>query len=488
MRLNNANLGRVDAKVRRPRYDRSRTVAGVVHLGPGAFHRAHQAVYADTALEHCEQLAICAVSLRSARVRDALLPQDGLYTLAIVDREPGFRVIGAVRDLLVAVENPPAVIDRLADPAVHTVTLTVTEKGYCLGADANLDTANGDIAHDLRSADRPRSAIGFLVAALRARRDAGTPPFVIVRCDNLRDNGGALRRALRQFSRELDVSLSEWIDDTVRCPATMVDSITPATDDSIRSAVESAIGMTDAWPVQRERFAQWVVEDGVLPLQAAWAAAGVTFSNGIGAFETAKLRILNGQHSALAYLGILSGYRTVMDAIGDEHLRNFLAELSATEIQPSVQAPAGLDLGRYSTDVIRRFENPMIEHRVEQIAIDGSQKIPIRILATLRDNLAAGRPIRCLCLVLAAWLNFLDTRASDGSDLDDPLADTLLAAWRLLLADTASGLRTFLGLEEVFGSDLSGNATLLRELQPACELLRGTRGPAVGERIRHYLG
>ena len=299
MRLSATTLARLPGHVARPAYELAAVDTGIVHIGPGVFHRSHLASYADAALAHCRSLGMCAVSLRTDSARRALEPQDFLYTLAVVEREPSYQVIGAVRDILHCPDDPAAVIDRMADPGVHTVTLTITERGYHVDSAGALDLDHADIAADLCSPGRPRTATGLLVAALARRRALGVDPFVVTSCDNLSNNGALLGAGLVDYARQLDADLSSWIAGEVSFPCTVVDSITPATDDALRYSVSEALQLVDAWPVRREPFRQWVVESGLLPQQAAWEDAGVTFSNDVEAYALAKLRILNGQHSAL---------------------------------------------------------------------------------------------------------------------------------------------------------------------------------------------
>lgn len=487
MRLCEATLAKLPAHVARPAYELSAVDTGIVHIGPGVFHRSHLASYADAALPRCRSLAMCAVSLRTDTARRALEPQDFLYTLAVVEQEPSYQVIGAVRDILHCPDNAAAVIDRMADPRVHTVTLTITERGYHLDSAGTLDLEHVDIAADLRSPGCPRTATGLLVAALAERRAQGIDPFVVTSCDNLSDNGTLLGAALADFARELDAELASWIAAEVAFPCTVVDSITPSTDDSLRRSVSEALQLEDAWPVRREPFRQWVVEGGLLPYQQAWEDVGVTFSNDVGAYALAKLRILNGQHSALAYLGILAGHRSVFDAVSDTDLRAFLDVLSRTEIGPSLRVPPGFDLDQYSHDIVRRFENPAIEHQLEKIACDGSLKIPIRTVSVIRENLTSGKPVRCLCLVIAAWLNFLGTRKADGSDLDDPLAHELMDVFASFSENTAAGVRALLAIDKICDSELRGHAQFLAELEDACDLLKGVRGSEVAACVRHFL-
>ncbi|MEO6104798.1 MAG: mannitol dehydrogenase family protein, partial [Pseudoxanthomonas sp.] len=276
-RLNAATLTALPGAIVRPAYDLERIRIGIVHLGVGAFHRAHQALYVDDLLADEPDWAICGVSLHGTSVRDALQAQDGLYTLALLDEPPRLRVIGSIRELLAAREQPALVLERLADPGVRLVTLTITEKGYCLAGD-DLDLAHPEIAHDLASPDAPQSAIGYLVAGLRQRHRLGIAPYTVLSCDNLADNGGRLRRAVLQFARRVDGDLAQWIEEQVTFPRSMVDSITPATDDALRERVDLALGVVDAWPVQREPFSQWVIEDSFCNGRPALERAGATMS------------------------------------------------------------------------------------------------------------------------------------------------------------------------------------------------------------------
>ena len=448
-RLSDATRAALPAEVRQPAYARAGTRIGIVHLGPGAFHRAHQAAYVDDLLASEPDWAICAVSLHSAGVRDALQPQDGLYTLALLDGPPCLRVIGAIREVLCAPQQRDAVIARLADPAVRLATLTITEKGYCLSADG-VDAAHPDIAHDLATPDAPVSAIGWLVAGLRARRAAGVAPYAMLSCDNLADNGLRLRHAVLDFARRLDPALAAWIDAEASFPRSMVDSITPASDDALRVRVADALGVEDAWPVQREPYAQWVVEDDFRAGRPAFERVGVVMSDDIAGFDRAKLRLLNAPHSALAYLGSLMGLETVADAMRDAALARFVERLMREDIVPTLALPAGLDAEAYIDAILERFRNPAIAHRLSQIAWDGSQKIPVRLLGTIGDALAAGRGIDRLCLAVAAWLRFVVRQARAGEALVDPLADALTTLGRDATGDAGRDTAAFLELDAVF--------------------------------------
>ncbi|MDY6945866.1 MAG: mannitol dehydrogenase family protein [Pseudomonadota bacterium] len=476
--------GRRDLKI--PTYDRNAVTTGIVHFGPGAFHRAHQACYVDDILHTDARWAICEVSLHSTGVRDALAPQDGLYTIAILDEQSSFRVIGSVKEVLVAPESPQAVLDRMADPATRIVTATITEKGYCLNKEGGLDFSHPDIAHDLRNAASPRTFVGFLARALRLRHDKGHEPFNVISCDNLADNGHRLRRAVLEFVRASDPSLDSWVEKEVTFPCTMVDSITPATDDALRARVKETLGVADLWPVQREFFSQWVIENKLRGPQPDWAAVGVTVTDDVAGFERAKLRLLNGAHSTLAYTGSLAGYETVSSAMSDAALATFVRRMMIEHIRTGLAAPKGLDLDRYIEAVLRRFRNPAIRHLLSQIAWDGSQKLPFRILATITENLAAGRSIARLCVPLAAWFHFIRRQVRHDRRLVDPLAAQLAELAQRCAGDPASDVATFLGLETVFSAKLASDATLRAALESAYAHLAKVDDPAtLGEALSH---
>jgi len=403
---------------------------GIVHLGPGAFFRGHQAWYTHRAMQKAGgNWRICAVSLRTPDVAEALDPQDGLYTLAVMEQQTEFTLIGAIAEVLVATTQAEQVLARLTAASTSFVTMTITEKGYCLTPAGGLDLQHPDIQHDLKHrAATPKSAIGWLVKALKLRFDANVPPFVVISCDNLTDNGKKLKAALLQFAEQLDPALVNWLSQQLISPSTMVDSITPATDDALRELVTEQLGYNDAWPVKREQFCQWVIEDVLPSPRPAWEQAGVIYTSDVRAFEKAKLRLLNAPHSTLAYLGVLLGLETVEDAVSHQELRALVRLMTSAEILPSFIPPAELNAEQYSADIFRRFENPSVRHLLAQIAWDGSQKLPMRILPVISDNLAAGRSIKLLALAIASWLHFLRLRASQQPTINlvDPLAARLL--------------------------------------------------------------
>ncbi|HEY5713263.1 MAG TPA: mannitol dehydrogenase family protein [Allosphingosinicella sp.] len=398
--------------------------AGIVHFGPGAFHRAHQADYVDRLLESDPRWGIAAVSLRSPDTIAALARQQGRYTLAIADAPRPYRILCAH----VRCHGPGEEKDvrrSLADPAARIVTSTVTEKGYCLAGDGTLDFDHPDIAHDLASPETPTSLIGWLALGLSDRRDAGARPFTPLCCDNMAGNGGKLGAAVRAFAGRRDPELGRWIAGEARFPDSMVDSITPATDDALRRRVRAATGFDDAIPVAREAYCAWVIEDALPADGPDLAGAGATVTADVAGYELAKLRILNGAHSALAYLGLLRGHATVADAMGDRRLAEFIGAMIGDEVIPLIRARTGLDLDAYAAEIFARFRNPAVGHRLSQIAWDGSQKLPYRLLDSIAEARAADRPFGHLATAAAAWMRFVEVRARAGEPIIDPLADRL---------------------------------------------------------------
>jgi fructuronate reductase len=453
-----------------PAYDRRAVTTGIVHFGPGAFHRVHQAWYFDAALTRDPRWGLCEIALQSTGVRDALAPQDGLYTLAILDEQRRFAVVGAINELLVARESPATVIRRLADPRTKLVTATVTEKGYCLRSDGSLDDAHPDIVHDLQHPHTPRSLIGYLAAGLHERRAKHIAAPTIISCDNLVDNGRRLRRGVLDYCQRFDTDLAAWVQDVVAFPSSMVDSITPATDDDLRALVMGELGVADRWPVQREFFTQWVIEDDFRNDHPDWSSIGVTITDDVKGFERAKLRLLNGAHSTLAYVGSLAGYETVAQAMADPALSQFVTRMMQLDIVPTLNAPRGLDLQQYIDAVLRRFRNPAIRHLLAQIAWDGSQKLPFRLLGTIRDRLQSGNAIERLAVPIAAWMHFIRRKSLRGERATDPLAEDLLA----IGAGTSGGtgdVRSFLALEKIFPRDLAQHAGFQRSLERAYDAL-----------------
>jgi fructuronate reductase len=434
LRLSNASLDLVPGPVRRPAYDRSTVTRGIVHLGIGAFHRAHQAIVIDDLLGTGPQnWGIVGASLRSPETRDALAPQDNLYTVAVVSgADVAHRVVGSILETVVAPENPAQLIAHLADPATRIVSLTITEKGYChTPQTGELDEAHPDIVHDLNNPDAPRSAAGFIVAALARRKAAGVAPFTVLSCDNLPANGATTARILNRFAALRSPELGRWVAGEVAYPSTMVDRIVPATTDADRAAVAKALGVIDAWPVVTEPFTQWVIEDRFPAGRPDFAAAGVQLVADVAPFEHMKLRLLNAAHSALAYLGYLAGFETIAATMADAHFAA-LARKVMDDAATTLSMPQGTDLAAYITSLLERFSNPALHHRTWQIAMDGSQKLPQRLLGTMRDRLALDLPIDTHALAVAGWMRYVTATDEHGRAIDvrDPLAAELAAIAR----------------------------------------------------------
>lgn len=430
-RLSNATIAKLPAEVLVPRYARNSVTPGIVHLGVGAFHRAHQAAYVDACLaDGATDWGIIGVSLRSPDTRDALAPQDGLYTLAIRDSAgEQLQVVGSIQSLLVAPEDPGAVLAALTDPRTRIVTLTITEKAYLRAADGTLNSAHPDIVHDLANPGSPKTAHGFLAESLARRHAAGTPPFTVLCCDNLPANGATLHRLLIEFAKLRDSSgragdrpLAGYAADSVAFPSSMVDRIVPATTDADRARIAQQLGVEDAWPVMTEPFRQWVIEDRFPGGRPAWEKFGVTMVEDVRPFEDMKLRLLNGAHSGIAYLGLLSGHATVDRAFADPSIRHFVDGLWAEAI-PTLPQDAGLDPIPYTAELAARFSNTALAHRTAQIANDGSQKLPQRIVASALARLEAGLLPEHLSLVVAAWIAACAARGGTlpESHFTDPL-------------------------------------------------------------------
>ena len=418
VRLSPEALAGLPAAIERPLYDRDAQAVGIVHFGIGAFHRAHQAWYTDAAMNAGDRdWGITGVSLRSPGVARQMNPQGGLYSVAEQSAEGmALRIVGAVRNVLVASEEPDAVIAAVAAPATHIVSLTVTEKGYCRAADGSLDF---DLAHSL-------SFYYFVTQGLLARAKAGLPGVTLLSCDNLADNGAKLESLMLQYLARHEPDLVDWFSRNCTCPSTMIDRIVPATTDADRAGVAAALGgLADEACVVTEPFSQWVIEDRFAAPRPRWEVVGAQLVAEVAPYETAKLRMLNGAHSLLAYCGLRAGHTYVHEAIADPDLRSLAEQLMRNEAAPTITPAPGQDLAAYADALIARFANPSLNHRLIQIAMDGSQKIPQRWLETLANNEAQGRTCPAIREGLSAWIHHLQ---GHNGPVDDPLADKLSRA------------------------------------------------------------
>ncbi|VVS98895.1 mannitol dehydrogenase family protein [Rhizobium sp. EC-SD404] len=422
-----AALSDVDGRARLPTYRPEDHGTGIVHLGLGAFHRAHQAVATDDALAaKGGDWRICGVSLRSTALAEALAPQNGLYTL--IERGTDgtrARVIGSLSRVIA--NDPAATLTALCDPAVKIVTLTVTEKGYGIDrANGGHDPSHPAVAADLKSPETPSGVLGLLTAALKARRDAGIAPFTVLSCDNLPENGRLLRSGVIGFAGALDTELADFIAAKVAFPSSMVDRITPAATDQTLADAAEATGCVDLAAVETEQFSQWVIEDHFPQGRPAWEAGGAIFVADVTPFERAKLTMLNGTHSMLAYAGFLSGRQLVRDVMGDPALAALVRRhlQDAGQILPPLP---GFDVQAYATALEDRFRNPAIAHATYQIAMDGTEKLPQRIFAPAIVALDAGQPMRPFAFATAAWMRYT-LGVSDAGEpyaLRDPREDEI---------------------------------------------------------------
>lgn len=425
-RLSRDGLAQASEGTVRPSYDPAGISAGVVHFGPGVFFRAHVAWYFDLMLAADPGWGVAAVSMRSGVLADALAGQDRLYTLLELVEPPRVRVIGALTDYLVAEDNPEAVLARLVSPQTRAVTMTVTEKGYCLDASGALDAAHPDIVHDIAATGPLRSVIGWIAEGLKRRLDAGLAPLAVISCDNVAGNGAKLRRAVAAFATARGYgALAEHVMRDGLFPSTMVDSITPSSDEALKTRVEALTGLRDEACVQREPFTQWVIEDTLGPHRAAFVRAGAILTGDVALYEQAKLRLLNGAHSALAYMGLLAGRETTVEAMADPRIGPFVEAMMREELASTLREEPGFDIQRYASEILERLRNPTIRHSLRQIAGDGSQKLPYRLLAPAKDVLASGRPIGRLAAPVAAWIAFVIAETRAGRRVNDPLADEL---------------------------------------------------------------
>ena len=417
MRLSASSLDRLSPAVTRFDYDRDQQQVGIVHLGMGAFHRAHQAWYTDRAMDAGERdWAIVGVSLCSETAARRLNPQDGLYS--VTERGVGekTRVVGSVRRAIAAIDDfaRADAAAAIALPSTRIVTLTVTEKGY---------------APRLGAAGKPQPSdhgiYGLLAEGLARRRRAGLPGVTLLSCDNLSGNGAHLLRSMTAYLAANDPDLLDWFAERCTCPSTMVDRIVPAPTDADRLAVEEALGLEDAAAVVTEPFSEWIIEDRFAAARPRWDAVGAAFVADVAPYETAKLRMLNGAHSALAYLGLERGYRFVDEALADRELGSLVEDLM-DEASTSFTAAPGQDLAAYADWLVVRMANPALGHRLEQIATDGSEKIRQRWLATIADRRARRSQSPAILTALGAWVRHV--RGMDRQ-VNDPLAPQLAALW-----------------------------------------------------------
>lgn len=469
----------------------------VVHLGPGVFHRAHEAAYSDRLLRQGSRTgAIWGVSFHSPRLRDSLRRTGGAYHL--VERSgtaegPARQEVTRIESLVgcsVLPGEAPDVFARLCDPAVNVVSLTVTENGYCAEhPGGGLDLTRDEVVHDLGRPPVPRSVPGLVTAALARRRDGGIAPFTVVSCDNLPSNGDSTRLVVTEFATALDQRLGDWIADEVAFPSSMVDRIVPTTT---QSAVDElrALGIEDPWPVVTEPFTQWVLEDRFPSGRPAWEDVGVELVDDVSAHEAAKLRILNAGHSALGCLGLLLGHTAISEAASDPALDGFVRALWADEVLPTLVSPPGWRLAAYAEESLSRFRNGALTYATAKVAGDGSQKLPVRVMPTVRQTLRAGRSARLSAIVVAAWVAVLRGPDAGAHRVSDEASDRWLSGAGGSGARSARAeVEVLLAMPGFVGGDHRSAPGFVDEVAAVAERLwvgdvRGVLSEASGER-RH---
>ncbi|HBC5670138.1 TPA: mannitol dehydrogenase family protein [Citrobacter koseri] len=457
--------------VQTPRYDRQQLQTRIVHFGFGAFHRAHQALLTDRVLNaQGGDWGICEISLFSGdRLMSQLREQNHLYTVL----EKGANgnqaiIVGAVKECLNAkLDSLAAIIEKFCEPQVAIVSLTITEKGYCIDpATGSLDVSNPHIIHDMQHPTEPHSAPGILVEALHRRRERGLSPFTVLSCDNIPDNGHVVKNAVLGMAEKRAAELAAWIQQHVSFPGTMVDRIVPAATEESLDEITRELGVADPCAISCEPFIQWVIEDNFVAGRPQWEVAGVQMVDDVLPWEQMKLRMLNGSHSFLAYLGYLAGFQHISDCMQDSAFREAAYRLMMNEQAPTLRI-TNVDLSRYAASLIERFANPALKHRTWQIAMDGSQKLPQRMLEGIREHLTRGSDWPLLALGVAGWMRYVSGVDDAGATIDirDPLSEKI----RLLVESSSDAERVsaLLSLQEVFGTDLVKNPLFVQAIEQA---------------------
>ncbi|PIJ50561.1 fructuronate reductase [Erwinia sp. OLTSP20] len=444
-----------------PDYDRNRLRTRMVHIGFGAFHRAHQALCADTlARNHGSDWGYCEINLHRGELIHALNAQHGLYSVAEMAGDClSLRVVGVIKQgIHAAAAEITTALEALCQPEVAIVSITVTEKGYChYPASGQLNPDHPDIIHDLANPHSPRSLPGILLAAIGLRRQRGLAPFSIMSCDNMPENGRVTRQVVCGLARLQDQALAEWISSKVAFPSTMVDRIVPAMNAESHQMVRQHLGCDDPVAVVCEPFFQWVIEDNFVSGRPCWEKAGAQLVADVLPYEEMKLRMLNGSHSFLAYLGYLAGYEHISDCMTDASLRQATRELMLAEQAPTLKIK-GVDLTAYADALLARYQNHALRHRTEQIATDGTQKLPQRWLESIRWHLRQGSDFTLLALGVAGWMRYAGGINEQGEKI--ALRDPLAAELAQRVASTAQGparVTALLGLQAVFAEDLPRN-------------------------------
>lgn len=478
MRLSNQTLSQLPKEVVVPTYDRSKIKTKIVHLGFGAFHRAHQAIYADIlAAQYDSDWGYCEVNLigGEAQIQD-LKQQDCLFSVCEMSYDNwNTRVVGIAKEALHAdVDGIQKVLDVMTRPEIAIVSITVTEKGYCyLPSTSSIDTNNPLIIHDVTNPHTPKSVPGVIVEALRLRKEQGLKPFTVMSCDNMPENGHVTRNVVLALAKQRDESLAQWIEDNVTFPSTMVDRIVPAATPETMAKIKKQLGgIDDPAGIAGEPFRQWVIEDNFVAGRPEWQKAGAELVNDVLPYEEMKLRMLNGSHSFFAYLGYLAGYMHIDECMQDPNYVKAARHLMLNE-QATTLRVKNVDLSAYADSLLDRYRNTGLKHRTWQIAMDGTLKLPQRMLDSVRYHLANGTPFDCLALGVAAWMRYVSGVDDSGNVIEvcDPAAEKLK---ELVLnsSDNQDRVNALLSLKHVFGEDLPQNPLFIEQVTKAYFSLR----------------
>lgn len=456
MKLSNQTLTQLPAEVAVPTYDRTKVTAGIVHFGVGGFHRAHQAMYLDRLMNQGQALdwGICGMGVMPSdtRMRDTLHDSQGLYTLVVKnpDGSRQVQVIGSIIDYLYAPDDITAAIEKLADPAIRIVSLTVTEGGYNVNpVSGEFDLANPGIAADLANPTQPKTTFGLISAGLKLRRQRGIPPFTVMSCDNIQGNGEVAQKMFGAFASALDPQFGDWVQDHVPFPNSMVDRITPSTTDADRQDVTARYGIDDAWPVICEDFVQWVLEDKFVAGRPEFEQVGVQVVDDVMPYELMKLRLLNATHQGLCYFGHLAGYRAVHDVARNELFAQFLLRYMRTEAEPTLAPLPGVDLAAYQNKLIERYSNEYVADTIARLCADSSDRIPKWLMPVVRENLAADREVSLSAAIVASWARYAEGTDETGEEIQ--IVDRLAAEVQAAAAAHHEDPLAFLRQQDLFG-------------------------------------
>lgn len=460
-----------------PSYNRDALTTRIVHIGFGAFHRAHQALFTHELLtKNMSDWGICEVNLFGGQdLITQLRQQDHMYAVAEKGAESTeVKIIGSVKESLhPEFDGVETVLEKMAEPQVAIISLTITEKGYCADPTTGaLDKTHPLILHDLENIEAPKSAIGYIIQALKLRRQRHLPAFSVLSCDNVQGNGHVAKTVVLEFARMLDRDLASWIETNVSFPCTMVDRIVPAVTPETLQEIASILGIKDKCAVACEPFRQWVIEDNFVAGRPDWDLVGAEFVSDVVPYEEMKLRMLNGCHSFLAYLGYLSGYDHISDTMRNLGFRQAAFDMMIKSQAPSLNMPEGTDLRTYATLLIERFSNPNLKHKTWQIAMDGSQKIPQRLGGSLKHHLAQGSDLSYIATAIAGWMRYVSGIDEKGNVIDvrDPKAEQLKC-----LCDkhgfNTSVVHELLSIKTIFTPDIGNNPQVIKAVSQAYQSL-----------------